>query len=183
MLDLICQLVDVVLDRDDPHHLSELHLKTIRLLELRLERLEQRLPTIGLEFEPQQAAHIIALGELFRLAGLIYLHRMAKAESWDSVPLLLSKAYDLLRELEVCEPPWPLFVIGMEARTDDERLLILTIMKKSIERRPLGNMSLVNRMILAAWVQQDLHSGANVDPLTIYTEVISGNRVPPSFTL
>ncbi|KAB5549453.1 hypothetical protein GE09DRAFT_1126523, partial [Coniochaeta sp. 2T2.1] len=43
MLDLVCQAVDAVLDLDDPRHLSELHLKTIRSLEIRTRGIEQRL--------------------------------------------------------------------------------------------------------------------------------------------
>lgn len=183
LLDVVCQIVEVVLDRDDPHFRSDQHLAAIRTLELRLERLEQRVSAVTEDVDCDTRA-TKKLAELFRLAAYIYLERLAKgSESQETkVRCLLDDAFGLLRELKVCERPWPLFIIALEARTDEERVLILSVLEQSLIQRPMGNLTITQRLIHAAWIQQDLHATSAIDPLLVYNTVVSGNRVPPSFT-
>lgn len=183
LLDVVCQIVEVVLDRDDPHFRSDQHLAAIRTLELRLERLEQRVSAVTEDVDCDTRA-TKKLAELFRLAAYIYLERLAKgSESQETkVRCLLDDAFGLLRELKVCERPWPLFIIALEARTDEERVLILSVLEQSLIQRPMGNLTITQRLIHAAWIQQDLHATSAIDPLLVYDTVVSGNRVPPSFT-
>lgn len=183
LLDLICQAVDAVLDRDDPRHLSETHLKTIRSLEIRTRGIEQR-PSGSLDGDgAEEMAHRIQTAELYRLATLIYIARLARAEPQDSDTSTeaSTQAFSLLRAMELCNRPWPLFVVGLEAHTDDQRGIILGVLNESLRRRSIGSIVLTSRMIREAWVQQDLRA-VDVDPLEIYGLVISHNRVPPSFT-
>lgn len=174
-----------MLDRDDPQYRSQKHLAAIRILELRLERLDQRISAVSSAEDPDcDTVSTRKLAELFRLAACIYLERLARgSESSDpQVKRLLDDAFDLLRQLGVCDRPWPLFIMALEARTDDERVLILSILEKSLIQRPMGNLTITQRLIHAAWVQQDLHAVSGIDPLLVYNAVVSGNRVPPSFT-
>ncbi|KAK3315690.1 fungal-specific transcription factor domain-containing protein [Apodospora peruviana] len=172
-------------DRDNPRHLSPGHFQTVRDLELRLDSIKQ-MPRVttgdAAATQPEQQ-----LAELYRLAAYIYLLRMGLAMPATSpkVATLITSAFELLKQAGICERPLPLFIIALEARTDDERRLVIEVLGASVEHRPLGNMPLVRRMVLAAWVQQDLYAGeegGQVDPLVVYNSVISGNRVPPSFT-
>ena len=181
-MDILCQVIDCVLDREDPNHLSQVHLKTIKTLEIRLQGLKQVHSGV-LDAEWEEMARRTNLAELFRLAVLTYLYRLAKGEPRESsaVRRALSSAFDLLDQIKYCERPWPLFIIALEARTEEQRLTILTILKKSLKRQPLGTMSLVNRMIHDAWIQQDLHEG-EIDPLLLYSLVLSRNRVPSCFS-
>ena len=177
LLDLVCQIVDAVLDRDDPLYLSPFHLKTMQSLEFRIRNLEQRKSGIaGLD------PHNTTVAELYRLAALIYLSRIARGESRDSanVQELLTQAFDLLGTLDFCLRPWPLFIIALEADTEDLRKTIMKVLDESLKRRPLGSMSILSRMIREAWVQQDLQS-EEVDPLLLYNLTVSHNRVPPCF--
>ncbi|KAK4239094.1 hypothetical protein C8A03DRAFT_43229 [Achaetomium macrosporum] len=158
LLDLLCQIVDAVLDRDDPNYLSPEHLRTIRSLELRLDDLTQT-PRIASTSTGEN--HERQLAELYRLAAKIYLLRMARGlpRGDPVVVALVDKAMHLLKEDEV-QPygrPWPLFV-------------------------PLGNLPLVRRLIHAAWVRMDLAGDNGVDLMDVYNAVVSGLRVPPSFT-
>ncbi|KAJ9144113.1 Fungal specific transcription factor domain-containing protein [Pleurostoma richardsiae] len=188
LLDLLCQIVDLVLDRNDPRYLSEDHHRAIRSLELRLDRLDQRpslvtTPSSTLT-EGQDGERTRKLAELFRLAAYIYLERLGKAVSPDNRLFkdLVDQAFRLLWDLGDCDRPWPLFVIALEARTDEERKLVLTVIGNALRRRPLGNLTITKRMIQAAWVHQDLQEGTGVDALLVYNRVVSANRVPPSFT-
>lgn len=74
----------------------------------------------------------------------------------------------------------------MEARTDTERRVISEAMQAGLARRPLGNLVVVKRLVHAAWVQIDLRlhgeGGKEVDVKDVYDTVVSGLRMPPSFT-
>jgi hypothetical protein len=181
LLDLVCQAVDAVFDRDDPHHLSTAHLETIESLEIRTRSAEQRLAKVS-ETDLFDSSYAANIAELYRLATLVYLFRVARCDPQESqgVQELVKESMTLLRRIKFCERPWPLFIISLEARTEESRKRVLTVLDESLKRRPLGSISLTSRMIRDAWVQQDLWDG-DIDPLILYNLVVSRNRVPPSF--
>ncbi|TFB01675.1 hypothetical protein CCMA1212_006371 [Trichoderma ghanense] len=182
LLDLLCQIIDAVYEPGDPDHQSESHLKLLRSLEIRLKYLQQRQSSVSPLDSPGSTQETTTVAELYRLATIIYLLRMAKGEPENATCVLqvVEQAYEALNRLEYCERPWPLFVIALEARSEEHRRDMLRVLGKSLERRPLGPMALVNRMIPDAWTQQDLREG--VDPFTLYGMIISRHRVPPCFT-
>jgi hypothetical protein len=202
LLHLLSHTIAAVYSRSDPAHLSTDHLKTLRTLEIRLETLTQTprvtvtsIPTPSSPSSPttvQTQSAEADLAELYRLATLIYLQRMAWARPRAAVADILDKAMKLLRRMQVVERPWPLFVIALEARDEGERRLLVDVLGKSAARRPLGNVPKARNAILAAWVQMDLHGGAGgegqgaggreVDPMVIYAAVLGGGRVPGGFT-
>ncbi|KAK5996189.1 hypothetical protein PT974_04617 [Cladobotryum mycophilum] len=181
LLDLLCQIINVVGERHDPSYRAESHKKNIVSLEMRLESIDQRHAGVS-ALDLNATIHEVKMAELFRLAALLYLLRAAKGEpkSSEAVIRTAENSFDLLGEVEYYERPWPLFVIALEAHTDDQRIIISRVLKHSLQRRPLGTMALVKRMIHDAWIQQDLHDG-DMDILTLYGQIISKNRVPPCF--
>jgi hypothetical protein len=181
-MDLICQVIDAVLDHDDVGYQSESHMAIIKSLEIRLQNLEQRHSGIS-DIDSGEAAHQVRVAELFRLAALIYLLRLAKGESvgLKAYNLAVASAFDVMEQCAFCERPWPMFIIGLEARTDEQRSVILTVFKASLQRQPHGTMSLADRMVRDAWTQQDL-CGDEIDQLVLYSRVINRNHVPPCFT-
>ncbi|KAK0710308.1 fungal-specific transcription factor domain-containing protein [Lasiosphaeria miniovina] len=203
MLDIICHVIDAVRDRDGPNHLSAEHLGIIRTLQLRLDRVKQVLrisstdarsltsgedneEEIGAEIQKPPAHPWEQRADLYRLAAYIYLERMAlcRPRGDPKVASLIDQAMSLLSTLGICERPWPVFVIALEARTDEERRGIVDLLGTASDLKPLGSIPLLKRMIHAAWVQQDLGLGGDggLDALPVYNAVISGNRVPPAFT-
>ncbi|KAK3350207.1 fungal-specific transcription factor domain-containing protein [Lasiosphaeria hispida] len=199
LLDLVCQIVDLVHDRDDPRHLSPSHLSAIRALELRLDGLTQT-PRVAAASPPSHANTAIEIdmarytdgttnachelcyiAELYRLAAYIYLLRMAQGlpRGDAKVVPLVDRALLLMRRMGVCGCAWPMFIIALEARGEEERRFVAEVLAASLVKRPQGNVRGVKRMIFEAWVQQDL--GGEGDLLGVYNKVVSGNRVPPSF--
>ncbi|KAM0261021.1 hypothetical protein ACHAQJ_002460 [Trichoderma viride] len=182
LLDLLCHVIDAVSEPGDPNHQSEAHLKVLRSLEIRLKYLDQRQAMVS-PVDSHEAAQEANIAELFRLATIIYLLRMAKGESENAkcVVQAINQAFEVLGQIEYCERPWPLFIVALEARTEEHRMRMMSVLEKSLKRRPLGPMNLVNKMIPDAWTQQDLRE-SSMDPFTLYEMIISRHRVPPCFT-
>jgi hypothetical protein len=180
LLDLLCEVIDIVLDCHDPHYHTQEHLRAIVSLDRRLQNLEQKQSPVTDEVD--ELIHCLNIAELYRLAVLIYLYRAAKGESRGSATAsrIISIAYGILERIGYCERPWPLFIIALEARSEDQRATVLDVLEQTLKRQPLGAMEVANRMIRDAWVQQDLFE-AEIDPLALYGQVICRNRVPPSF--
>lgn len=124
---------------------------------------------------------------LYCLATQVYLERLGRGmeRASDKVRVLLDEAFALLETMGRCQHPWPLFVVGLEARDEEERTLMIEVMARALDRRPPGNLALTRRMVQAAWVQRDLSSleaDGEANLMLMYNTVISANRLPPSFT-
>jgi len=195
LLDLLYQIIHYVFDRDDPRHLGTEHRHATRTLEFRLKSLTQipRLEPIASPAagspgvrEEDNAANSQRAAALYRLAVYIYLERVARAKRGDdpTVVTLVDDAMQILRLLPWCERPWPLFVIALEARTEEERRLVIDKLDSGMDKKPLGNLAAIKRLILSAWVRQDLDTdgGQGGDQLDVYNSVVRGNDVPPVFT-
>ena len=198
LLDIICHTTSAVFDRSDPRHLSPEHHSTLQSIDHRLQTLHQEYPiqpTIATTFPPDNETanaatlHALHLAELYRLAARLYLARVARGDVRDNLTVvsLVSEAIDLLRSMGRCERPWPLFIIALEARTDDQRRVVLDAFT-GLDKRPLWNMSVTKKLVLAAWVKQDLgnddEGAAERDQLELYYSVVSGvgRMHPPCFT-
>ncbi|KAL2131632.1 hypothetical protein VTI74DRAFT_4786 [Chaetomium olivicolor] len=108
LLDLFCEIIDAVLDRDDPRRLGPAHRRNIRRLELRLDSLIQ-LPRVAAAVDEagcQNAARDQQSAELYRLAAYVYLERMACGASREDavVVALVDKALQVLREIRCLGP-------------------------------------------------------------------------------
>jgi hypothetical protein len=82
--------------------------------------------------------------------------------------------------------PWPLFVIGIEAHTDEQRLKISELLARGLRRRDTGCLRSVQRMVEAWWVQDDLcEDGDEGDEDARYLRkmdaMVSAHRVIPMF--
>ncbi|KAK0742625.1 fungal-specific transcription factor domain-containing protein [Schizothecium vesticola] len=205
-LDLIHQAIDVVRDRSDPEYLGPSHLAAVQRLEYRLTNLVQILRVtsspspapIGVPAAASEST-LENRAELFRLTTLIYLYRVAwnRPHSHPSVAPLIRDGIRLLKRTTRAPPsaddplepngerPFPLFVLGLEARTEGERRVMVDAMDAAARARPLGNVAgWVRRMVFAAWVRADLYGegieeGEGEDRLTVYDSLFSGNRMPP----
>lgn len=184
LLGAVCQVIDVVHDPADPSYRSPTHIQALRRLEIRLDSLEQRDSGVT----EDEAARTIAASEarLYLLARWIYLRRLGWGEERmsDKLRPLLDEAYSILAGTIRCKKAWPLFVVGLEARDEDERAIVMKVMGRSLEEEPLANLALTRRMIKAAWVQEDLRlDGADdgTNAILIYNTVISASCIPPSF--
>ncbi|KAL7892364.1 fungal-specific transcription factor domain-containing protein [Trichoderma sp. SZMC 28014] len=182
LLDILHEIFDNVLDRDSEHYKSSEHNARLDILEQRLHRLNP-----GEEYDVSKldelSLYSAQIAELYRLAALLYLQRVARNSPRDTphVIRLVAEAYKALEVTARCDRPWPLFVIALEASTEDERRLVLAMIETLLERRPLRKFMMLRTMIQQAWSQKDLAKTSNLDALLLYQSAINAQRVPPMF--
>jgi hypothetical protein len=151
-------------------------------LEVRLRFLEQHVELIPSD-NKEEERRTEQIAELYRLAGQIYLHRAARCSRVDFAPTkrLVDAAFDIIEHIEYCEGLWPLFIIGLEARTDERRCRILEIFSNTLRIRDAGNVRSVRKMVEAVWIQNDLCEEGEVDYLAMLNAVLSAHRILPTF--
>ncbi len=205
LLENICQIVDIVRDPADPAFHAPDHLKTLRQLEIRLDSTHQHVSLVvdeeispgedidGAAPRPRRLDALEVDARLYHIAAQLYLQRLGRAVGRDAEPIqrLLDEAFGLLATPGRGRRPWVLFVVGVDARNEEERHLVMRSITRPSSRHfarqpPLPtNLAHVKRLIQAAWTQLDLLSldAASKEPsiLQVYNTVISANEFPPLF--
>ncbi|KAJ1326536.1 fungal specific transcription factor domain-containing protein [Microdochium nivale] len=119
-------------------------------------------PHAAASLPPARRAQVLATAELYRLAVLIYLVNISPLQPLPDPPVTayLDHAFVILDSLETCTSPWPLFVIACEASSDDQRrVAVLHALDGMDERRGIGNVFVLRRIIESFWKQKDLRAG------------------------
>ncbi|KAK6209288.1 hypothetical protein LQW54_006392 [Pestalotiopsis sp. IQ-011] len=152
-------------------------------IEGRLANLDQGMdPSYASQLCPYKRAMILNTAELYRLATFLYLQRAHNtAQVHELRPLYLQQAFAVLRSLETCTSPWPLFVLACEADTDDQRIDILQALDRMDSERHIGNIRVLRDIIEVFWKQQDMHAdtGQSLNPK--WWDVIDLNLATPWF--
>ncbi|KAL2194434.1 fungal-specific transcription factor domain-containing protein [Corynascus similis CBS 632.67] len=122
--------------------------------------------------------------ELYRLATLVYLHRASFEMPWPATRTqqLVDKGFCLLARLGACDRQFPIFVLGCEARSDEQRAVLLDLITRT-ERGPSSRSFNYTRALLQAiWAQDDLAATSReVGYLDKMSYVISCCKNLPTF--
>ncbi|RAO66830.1 uncharacterized protein BHQ10_002842 [Talaromyces amestolkiae] len=185
-LELLDTLHDVLLnclDRTDSEYMSQRHKDILDQLTDRLQNLIQRERVGDDRTDSPQSSHARQVAEAFRLAALLFLERVARNSRRDAprVARLRSEAFALLGNMRICDRPWPLFVLSIEAEDGDQRRLTLAMMERIMKRGPQAKFAPVCNMVREAWALQDLAVGDEIDALDLYRALIQSSRLPPLF--
>lgn len=182
ILSAISALIDTVLEMetdDDPRS------EDLDRLERRFKYSEQDIRVENLDgpHSDDRIQKTRNVAELYRLAGLIYLHRAGRRTPLSNPVLqqLTEDAYRILETLETCERTFPLFIISCEARRDDRRAIILRLINATQNRFAPTNMLRVRSFIERFWAQEDLDVDQEIDYATKITAVLSTNNGLPAF--
>lgn len=121
--------------------------------------------------------------QLLRLSALIYLERISRSFSGASPQLssYLATALSLISTLDFMPAHFTLFVIGCEARTDEERGVLLSFFARMQTRPHLISLFQVKSLVESAWIQQDLDLEGGLGYLHKLNLVLSSRDVVPSF--
>ena len=182
ILETISKVCDNVLNFNDPRFNSVEHVEALDRLERRLKYATQH--TEG--NDPQrirQGESAVRIAELYRLAGLIYLYRGAQRlpSSASRLKSVVDAGFATAAQLEICDRAFPIFILGCEARCDEERLLILNLIRRTQESGTVGNIARARQLIEAAWTQDDLDTENKLDYTKKLEAVISMSIELPSF--
>ncbi|KAL2825096.1 fungal-specific transcription factor domain-containing protein [Aspergillus cavernicola] len=147
----------------------------------RLMRTRQQLLLQGLT--KVESSHIEDIAELYRLAALIYLHRMSGPLPGASTDIRIYKklAFDILSRLLTCERAFPLSIVGCEAETDEQRSLVLSIISKTQRESNIRSLACVERLVKTKWIQDDLDEADTLPYSCRLSLIISSSDFLPTF--
>ncbi|KAH8807363.1 fungal-specific transcription factor domain-containing protein [Xylogone sp. PMI_703] len=180
LLSIICRLQMPNSNGDAPYSIDKINDICEDLEKLSMRHLNLRL--LGDTVESSRGTQ---MAELHQLAALIYLNRIMRGYSGEEYrhKRIVRESLLLLEKLEVCESPWPLFIIACEACEDAQRLTILKVLDKTQREQGWSNkFSLIQQLVEAIWNQSDLDECYEVDYATRMNAVISAVPFLPAFS-
>ncbi|KAI3338381.1 fungal-specific transcription factor domain-containing protein [Ustulina deusta] len=131
-----------------------------------------------------EASRTVPLTELYRSAVLVYIARICEnkfSELRDLTPLL-DKSFAQIEQAHTCQPLFPVFVLGCEANTDERRIIILDLLRRT-EETHVRSLDAIRRGLDSAWIQDDLN--ADQDTALGYMNklnvVVSSSPTLPTF--
>lgn len=187
LLEFLSQAIDLTNSRDDPAVPSKRRLHAVYDLESKIRDINQH-PCIGIDREDYHVRgsrkRYITIARMYQLAVLIYLDRVVRGSIADSRLSRTSaeEAFVLLRDLGLCERPFIMVMLALQAEVDSDRLLVLSALENAIKERPLSNLASTEHIIRSIWAQQDLQGNEQTDALAMLNTIISSYDIPPSFT-
>jgi hypothetical protein len=121
--------------------------------------------------------------ELYRLAALIYLERAsrnfsgtsAKIDAWSRAAL------QIIEKMKYCKHIFPVFIIACEARTDEQRIIVLDCIHNAVEIASSQSLQTAEEMIHRAWGLDDLETEHDVSYLAKLDLIMSVHETMPSF--
>ena len=134
------------------------------------------------ELQQDASPHILgpqsettAVKELFVLATLLYFERKSKQLTGPSnkTDKWIDDAFLILSEIEYCNKPFPLFILGREAQTDHRRLLVLDIIDRTIKKNNAIGLVSLREMLPKLWIQDDLNAGGNAEDTANWCSLLS----------
>jgi hypothetical protein len=138
----------------------------LRKTERRLRFCRQEIPWEALDgrVSPPQIAHIYDVAELYRLSGIIYYHRVCCEATATDQALLEAEAdaFRILGGMRYCEKPFPLLIVGCQARTDMQRAMVLRVVRDTIRICFSESVMRVRKCLERFWAQEDLDTGKEI---------------------
>lgn len=152
-------------------------------VENRLANLDQRLDaSYANQLSQHQRNMILTTAELYRIATFLYLQRTCNTNQVHELrAVYLDQSFQVLRSLDLCTSPWPLFVIACEAETDNQRIEILRTLDSMERERYIGNIFVLRTIIESFWKQQDLHADSGRPPNLKWWDVVDLDTPSPWF--
>jgi hypothetical protein len=147
----------------------------LKILDWRIRSLELPPPADG-------DADASLVTELYRLAMLVYLSRASDNLLHQSARTQqhIDKAFAILAQLGSCDRQFPVFVLGCEARSDDQRAVVLDLIARTEQGSASRSFTLARRLLQASWAQDELGKG-EVNCWDKLSCIISCCKILPAF--
>jgi hypothetical protein len=127
----------------------------LRVLEWKVSNI----PVVTAADQPSTTATIV---ELHQMAILVYLDRVSGELLGDyaRTQQLTDKSFDIFSRLPICERQFPVFILGCEARTDEQRAIVLDLISRTEKNVSSRSFLYVRILLQAIWAQDELANGA-----------------------
>ncbi|KAK4038361.1 fungal-specific transcription factor domain-containing protein [Parachaetomium inaequale] len=151
------------------------HKSFLKILDWRIRSLELPAPADG-------DADASLVMELYRLAMLVYLSRASENLRNPSARTQqhIDKAFAMLARLGSCDRQFPVFVLGCEARSDDQRAVVLDLIARTEKGSASRSFNLVRLLLQASWAQDELGKGG-MDYWDKLNCIVSCCKILPAF--
>ncbi|KAF7562897.1 hypothetical protein G7046_g1234 [Stylonectria norvegica] len=180
ILDLLSETCSTLLDPLDPASQDEEYKARMAQLEMQVRTLPDGSSTPETWASPDN--NLLLSIELYQVSTLIYLIR-ASGGPTSKLKALVERAFAAPVQYHSCHHFFPLFVLGCEAKTEEQRSLILALIERTERDSLMRSMKGVRDGIEGIWVQQDLHADEDlvINYDTMLSGVISANSTLPSY--
>lgn len=179
MLNLLSQVWDTVSSSaispetsDDVHD----HKSFVKLLDWRIRSLP--IPIVR-----EDSDDTTLVMKLYQLAMLLYLNR--SSEGLIDQPIRtqqqIDQAFVILPRLSSCRQQFPIYIIGCESRTDEQRAVILDVILRTETLSSSRSFNHCKRLLQASWAQDDLAEWNNISYRSKLTSTIGLAEFVPAF--
>ncbi|KAH8891149.1 hypothetical protein GQ53DRAFT_687393 [Thozetella sp. PMI_491] len=182
VLNLLSEICDTVVEPGDPRRHDIEYQRRLRTFESELGAL----PLLPASTKPDIETGIAV--QLYHTTTRIYLIRASQSscQPYTRIESLIEETYArhvLASNCISCGHFFPLFIIACEARTEEHRSAILSLINRSERDSRIRSMRGLRKGIQSIWVQQDLHADEDllVNYLGVLSAAISSSETIPSF--
>jgi hypothetical protein len=162
---MLSEIFDIMLRLLEDIDAGKDHASSIKLLERKISSIKNMsTPTEDMSNRINQGA--ADMTELYRSVALIYVARVSESISGElqDVNSLLDRTFALLSRMHSCEPLFPLFILACEARTEDQRTIMLDLIRRTAENTYVRSMDCFMSALQSLWVQTDLRADQDLEP-------------------
>lgn len=184
---LLSEVCKAVLPSSDPMSRTTAYRERIAALKQEVEYggafgppLSQTIPGLN----PDMATRGEIMAQLHQIAMLIYLSRATddRAQTAGRLESFIDRGMATLTALSHCDRPFPILILGFEARDDGERTAVLDLIARTRRNPyPKHRLECVRNFLQGVWNQMDLHAedGVGIDYLETLTAVVSTSEIIP----
>lgn len=176
ILKLMSELCDTVPTKP---WLSTMKPKELEAYTNRIKILDWRIRSIPMSSPAGKSSADI---HLYQLTMLIYLNRVTEdiLKQASKLREYIEDAFTILAELDTCKPHFPMYIIGWEARTDEQRATFLEMLERTKKDPSSRSLFHVGALVQAGWTQDDL-ADEELDYWDKVTTLVSACLTIPSF--
>ncbi|CZR65435.1 uncharacterized protein PAC_15335 [Phialocephala subalpina] len=152
-IQLLSELCDAVSARPTPANMND-HKSYLKILDWKIRN-------IPMEAIMDNSMHALFTIEVFQLAMLVYLNGVSgnMLNQVNKTQQHIDKAFSIFSRMSSCYRQFPIFVLGCEARRDDQRATVLDLMARTESSSSSRSFRHVRVLLQAVWAQDDLIEG------------------------
>lgn len=121
--------------------------------------------------------------KLYQLAMLLYLNRCS--EGLIDQPIRtqqqIDQAFAILPQLSSCKQQFPIYIIGCESRTDEQRAATLDLIFRTEKMGSSRFFNHCKRLLQASWAQDDLAEWNNISYRSKLSSIMGLAKIVPAF--